>query len=128
MTESGYRTGPNDDERLHFISIPLYLVLTILTFFVFNIYWNYRQMEACNDLLDRDEFSFVVWLLLCLVTCGIYHFFYQYKMGAAINEIQEERDLPITDNLPVLSVVAAILGVGIVADCIHQFEINKIVS
>jgi hypothetical protein len=128
MTESDYRAGPYDDERRHFTSIPLYLVLTILTFFVFNIYWNYRQMAACNDLLDRDEFSFVVWLLLCLVTCGIYHFFYQYKMGAAINEIQEERDLPITDNLPVLSVVAAILGVGIVADCIHQFEINKIVS
>ena len=128
MTESPYRTGPYDDEHHHFISIPLYLVLTILTAFVFNIYWNYRQMAACNDLLDRDEFSFLVWLLLCLVTCGIYHFFYQYKMGAAINEIQEERDLPLTDNLPVLSVIAAILGVGIVADCIHQFEINKIVS
>jgi hypothetical protein len=49
-------------------------------------------------------------------------------MGAGINEIQEERDLLMTDNLPVLSVFAAILGVGIVADCIHQFEINKIVS
>jgi hypothetical protein len=128
MTESGYRTGTYDDERRHFVSIPLYLVLTILTLFIFNIYWNYRQMAACNDLLDRDEFSFLVWLLLCLVTCGIYHFFYQYKMGAAINEIQEERDLPISDNLPVLSVLAAILGVGIVADCIHQFEINKIVA
>ena len=127
MTAGGYRMGPYDDEHRHFISIPLYLVLTILTAFVFNIYWNYRQMQACNDLLDRDEFSFLTWLLLCLVTCGIYHFFYQYKMGAAINEIQEERDLPVTDNLPVLSVVTAILGVGIVADCIHQLEINKIV-
>jgi hypothetical protein len=128
MDESGYGRGPYDGEYRHFINIPLYLVLTILTFFVFNIYWNYRQMAACNDLLDRDEFNFLGWLLLCLVTCGLYHFFYQYKMGAAINEIQEERDLPITDNLPVLSVVAAILGVGIVADCIHQFEINKIVA
>ena len=49
-------------------------------------------------------------------------------MGAAINEIQEARDLLVTENLPVLSVIAAILGVGIVADCIHQFEINKIVG
>jgi hypothetical protein len=128
MTESGDRPGAYVDERDYYVSIPLYLVLTIVTAFLFNIYWNYRQMEACNDLLDRDEFSFLTWLLLCLITCGLYHFFYQYKMGAAINEIQEIRDLPITDNLPVLSVVAAILGVGIVADCIHQFEINKIVA
>jgi len=128
MTESGNRPGAYVDERDYYVSIPLYLVLTIVTAFLFNIYWNYRQMEACNDLLDRDEFSFLTWLLLCLITCGLYHFFYQYKMGAAINEIQEIRDLPITDNLPVLSVVAAILGVGIVADCIHQFEINKIVA
>jgi hypothetical protein len=128
MTEHGYRPDTYDSERRHAVSIPLYLVLTIVTAFLFNIYWNYRQMDACNDLLGRDEFSFLGWVLLCLVTCGLYHFFYQYKMGAAINEIQELRELPVTENLPVLSVVAAILGVGIVADCIHQFEINKIVD
>jgi len=27
---------------------------------------------------------------------------------------------------PVLSVVASILGVGVVADCIHQHELNRI--
>lgn len=128
MSGDGYRPGEYGDERQYAVSIPLYLVLTIVTAFLFNIYWNYRQMEACNDLLDRDEFSFLLWVLLCLVTCGLYHFFYQYKMGVAINEIQEMRSLPVTENLPVLSVVAAILGVGIVADCIHQFEINKIVA
>lgn len=128
MSEGGYGSHSAEDEGRHYANVPLYLVLTIVTAFVFNLYWNYRQMQACNDLLDRDEFSFLVWLLLCIVTCGIYHFFYQYKMGAAINEIQEIRDLPITENLPVLSVIAAILGVGIVADCIHQFEINRIVE
>jgi len=128
MSEGGYRPLSAEDERRYYANVPLYLVLTIVTAFVFNLFWNYRQMQACNDLLDRDEFSFPTWLLLCIVTCGIYHFFYQYRMGAAINEIQEIRELPITENLPVLSVIAAILGVGIVADCIHQFEINKIVE
>ena len=128
MNERASRPEPYADEYRHYANIPLYLVLTIVTAFLFNLYWNYRQMEACNDLLGRDEFSFLKWLLLCLVTCGIYHFFYQYQMGAAINEIQEARDLLVTENLPVLSVIAAILGVGIVADCIHQFEINKIVA
>ncbi len=126
-----YRPDPydvDDAERRFYTSIPLYLLLTVLTFFVFNLYWNYRQMQACNELLGRREFGFLVWLLLCLLTCGLYHLFYQYKMGAAINEIQDRRDLPVSEGLPVLSVLAAILGFGIVADCIHQHEINQIVA
>lgn len=110
----------------HYANIPLYLVLTLVTLFLFNLYWNYRQMVSCNELLERDEFSWPTWFLLSILTCGIYHLFYQYKMGAAINEIQYELDLPVTEGLPVLSVVAAIFGVGLVADCIHQHELNKI--
>lgn len=120
------RPDANASPLRHFASIPLYLVLTLATCGLFNLYWNYRQMEACNELLRRDEFSFVSWLLLILITCGIYHLFYQYKMGAAINEIQDLAGLPVTDGLPVLSVVAAFFGVGIVADCIHQNELNRI--
>ncbi len=138
MSESGYRPDPfsgdgdggrqGDGRSRHYASIPLYLILTILTFFLFNLYWNYRQMQACNDLLGRDEFGWWTWLLLTLLTCGIYHFFYQYKMGAAINELQHDRDMPVTEGLPLLSVLAAVLGFGIVADCIHQYEINRLVA
>ena len=112
----------------HFASVALYLVLTILTCGIFNLYWNYRQMEACNDLLGREEFNWGMWLLLSIITCGIYHLFYQYKMGEAINEIQRDFQVPIAEGLPALSVVAAIIGFGVVADCIHQVEINKIVG
>ena len=126
MTENDRRQLAYDDRGPYYANIPLYLILTLVTFFVFNLYWNYQQMRACNDLLDRDEFSWLLWLVLTLLTCGLYHLYYQYKMGAAINEIQYDRDLPVTEGLPVLSVVAAILGVGVVADCIHQHEINKI--
>jgi hypothetical protein len=108
------------------INIPLYLILTILTCGLFNFYWNYRQMEACNVLLKRREFSFWVWLLLTILTCGIYHIFYQYKMGAAIVEIQQLMNREVFDKLPLLSVIVTILGFSIVVDCIHQSELNKI--
>ena len=109
-----------------YINIPLYLVLTILTCGIFNLYWNYRQMEACNAVLNRREFRFWIWLLLTIVTCGIYHIFYQYKMGAAIVEIQQLKNRDLFDKLPLLSVIVTILGFSIVVDCIHQHEINKI--
>lgn len=127
-TDQGDYSHLDGDERQYAASIPVYLVLTVLTLFVFNIYWNYKQMKACNALLGRVEFRFWVWVLLCLITFGIYHFYYQYQMGAAIVEIQEDRDLPVSDGLPFMSVVAAVMGFGVVADCIHQLEINKIVG
>jgi hypothetical protein len=49
-------------------------------------------------------------------------------MGLAIVEIQNRRGLRISEGLPIVSVVTTLVGVGIVADCIHQLEINKIVE
>ncbi len=121
---------PEPDSRLggerYSASVALYLVLTIVTLGLFNLYWNYRQMQVCNELLERREFSWLRWILLCVVTFGLYHFYYQYKMGAAINEIQDRHDLPFTEGLPILSVLAAVIGFGVIADCIHQHELNKI--
>jgi hypothetical protein len=116
------------DLRGYAINIPLYLLLSLFTCFLFDLYWNYKQMETCNDLLDRDKFSFWTWFLLCFITLGLYHFYYQYQMGAAIVEIQVRRGRPTTDSLPILSVIATLFGVGIVADCIHQLELNRIVE
>jgi hypothetical protein len=128
MTQpDGFPEGyPPGQEHLQTISIPLYLVFAILTCGLFNLYWNYRQMGACNGLLKRRQFSFWVWLLLSLVTCGIYHFFYQYQMGAAIVEIQRNYDAIVFDKLPLVSLFATIFGLSIVVDCIHQDELNKV--
>lgn len=126
MSEGEIRPTGLGEENPYYANIPLYLLLTLVTCFLFNLYWNYRQMVACNELLEREEFSFWVWLLLTILTCGIYHLYYQYKMGDAINEIQESLGEHVTDGLPILSVVAALLGVGVVADCIHQHEINRL--
>ena len=125
MTRDGYPT-PRRPE--YHISIPLYLILTIITFGIFNLYWNYRQMGICNDLLERYEFSFWAWILFSLITCGIYHIYYQYKMGAAIMEIQKDYNAVIFDKLPLISVFGTIFGFSIVVDCVHQYELNKVVG
>ena len=125
MQSPGFSSA-GDLEQRYGANIALYLVFTLLSCGFFNLYWNYRQMQACNELLGRDEFSWGLWLVLIIVTCGIYHFYYQYMMGAAINEIQETRGFRVTENLPMLSVVATLLGFGIVTDCIHQHELNRI--
>jgi len=122
------QAGESLENKQYNLSIPLYLILTLITCGLFNLYWNYKQMEACNELLKREDFNFVYWLLFSILTCGIYHIYYQYKMGAAIMEIQKNADKLIFDSLPIISCLATIFGMSIVVDCIHQHEINKIVS
>lgn len=118
-----------DFERENYnLNIALYLILTLITCGLFNLYWNYKQMEACNYLLKREEFRFLYWLLLSIITCGIYHIFYQYKMGSSIVEIQRTTNKTISESLPIISCLLTIFGLSIVVDCIHQHEINKIVS
>ena len=118
----------SQEQSKYYLSIPLYLIFTILTCGLFNLYWNYLQMEVCNDLLKRTEFRFGYWLLFSILTCGIYHIFYQYKMGSALIELQRNYNKPLFDALPVISVVVTVLGLSIVVDCIHQHEINKLLT
>jgi hypothetical protein len=119
--------GDFEKEKFN-LSIAIYLILTLITCGLFNLYWNYKQMEACNYLLKREDFRFLHWLLLSIITCGIYHIYYQYKMGAAIVEIQRASNRDVFDSLPIISCLVTIFGLSIVVDCIHQHEINKIVS
>ncbi|MCD4742201.1 MAG: DUF4234 domain-containing protein [Desulfobacteraceae bacterium] len=118
----------SSDRSKHDLSIALYLILTLITCGLFNLYWNYKQMEGCNYLLNRQEFRFVYWLLFSILTCGLYHIFYQYKMGSAIVEIQQNTNKAVFDSLPILSCLVTIFGLSIVVDCIHQYEINKILN
>jgi hypothetical protein len=112
----------------HILSIPTYLILTIVTCGLWNLIWNYKQQAACNELLGREEFKFATWLILSIVTCGLYFIYYQYKMGEVITEIQEAKGLRVNTNLPMVSLVLSLVGLSIVADVVHQSEINKIVA
>ncbi len=114
-------------EKMNFeVNIPMYVILTIITCGIFNLYWNYKQMETCNYMLKREEFNFLAWFFLSIITCGIYHIYYQYKMGSAIVEIQGNRSFHVNPNLPILSVILTAIALSFVTDLIHQMEINKL--
>lgn len=121
--------GPN---KLQFgeynTSIPVYLILTVVTGGIWDLYWNYRQMQACNALVGRQEFNWTTWFLLSIITCGIYHVFYQYQMATVIVEAQQKWGMPIFQSLPVASVLVSLFGGSVIVDCMHQHEINKLVS
>ena len=107
------------------IDIPIGIILTLLTCGLYGFYWQYKQIEALNAWLGRDELDFLSWLLLSLITCGIYGIYYEYKMAEAINEVQEKNGKPVKQDLALMCVGLALFSFGIVSLAIQQDEINR---
>jgi hypothetical protein len=106
-------------------SIVADLLLSIVTCGLYGLYWQYKQMETLNAWLRRADFSFLLWLLLSIVTCGIFAMYYEYKMAQGINEIQENNNLRVARDLPLICLLLAIFGLMFVSLAIQQSEINK---
>jgi len=113
--------------RDHELNIAAGIILSIVTCGLYNIYWNYREFQAMNDLLGREEYSFWLWFFLSLVTCGIFHIYYEYKMGSDLYQFMKANGHDANPNLPVIGLALSIFGMTIVADAVYQHEINKLI-
>lgn len=108
------------------INIPLYLILSLLTCGLWYLYWLYQQMEILEELDKDSSYSFLFFVVLSLVTCGLYTVYYYYKVSTAIVKIQRERNKFVESNLPVISIILVVFGLGFVTTCIHQSKLNDI--
>lgn len=102
------------------------VILTVVTCGIYGLYWQYKQMETLNAWRKSQEFSFIMWFLLSFLTCGIYAMFHAYKMAKVVNEIQEDNDFRVNSDLPVISLLLTVFGLGIIAMAIQQGDINKL--
>ncbi len=110
----------------HHIDIATGIILTLVTCGIYNIYWNYRQFLAMNQLLGREEFKFLNWLLLSFITCGLYHIYNEYRMGAELHNWLNANGRETNANLPVIGLVLSCVGLTVIADAVYQHEINKL--
>lgn len=104
------------------------VILSLLTCGLWDIFWQYKQMQTVNILLDEDEFSFAKWFVFTLLTCGLYHFYHEYLMGRAIVKIQHRYGLPPSESLPAVSIILALISLGIITDALQQKELNYILE
>ena len=102
------------------------IIFTLITCGIYNVYWNYRQFQAMNLLLGREEFQFLKWLILSMITCGIYHIYYEYKMGSELLNVLRDNGAEASSNLPLIGLALSIFGMTIVADAVYQHEINRL--
>ena len=110
----------------HHIDVALGIILSVVTCGLYNIYWNYRQMEAMNALLARREFDFAKWAILTIVTCGIYHIYYEYRMGNELQTWLTQNGRPVNPHLALIGLILSMFGLTVVADAVYQHELNKL--
>ena len=106
-------------------SIPLCIVLSIVTCGIYGIYWFVKLTDDTNQITnDPNATSGGIAFLLTLVTCGIYGIYWAYKQGEKLDNLKAQRGLP-TSNQAILYLILELFGLGIIAYALMQDEINK---
>ena len=111
----------NTGSTYHVRNIAIDIILTIISFGMFNIWVQYKQMEAVNDMIGRKKYGFLKWAILTLLTFGIYHFIHEYMKSRDI-EISLGNEDPA---MPVLNLILTVFVLWWVGDAIQQLRINE---
>ena len=102
-------------------SIPICIILSIVTFGIYGLYWLYCLARDINILTNQEQPSGIKVLLLSIVTLGIYEFYWLYKAGERLNELQTSYD----NYRPLVYLILSVLGWDIIAWALIQNELNK---
>lgn len=111
----------------HRVDIAAGIIFSVVSCGIYNVYWNYRQMEAMNALLGRREYDFGKWALLTILSCGLYHIYYEYRMGNDLQLWLTQNNRPVNPNLAVIGLILSVCALPVLADAVYQHELNKLV-
>lgn len=122
----------NEEEYNHYHQAPIYsrsipvaIILSIVTFGIYGLYWLYALANDLNTLTNQEQPSGFKVLVLTIVTLGFYELYWLYKAGERINEFQMERGI-ISDNYrSLVYLILGILGWNIIAWAFIQNDLNK---
>ena len=110
-------------------SIPLAIVLSFITVGLYALYWVYTLTEDAHAAAgERTTASGGMVILFSLITCGIYSLYWLYKMGETIIMAKQKRGMAVDTNLPIIYLVLALFGLGIVSYALMQNALNDIID
>ncbi len=110
-------------------SIPLAIVFTLVTVGLYAIYWIYTLTEDAHAAAgERTTASGGMVILFSVISCGIYSFYWLYKMGETIIMAKQRRGMTVDTNLPIIYLVLALFGFGIISYALMQSSLNEIVD
>ena len=127
---SGFQDGgPGSREEVIYTnvmprSIPVAIILSIVTCGIYFLYWMYMINNEVNELAqDPMAPSGGIVILLSIVTCGIYSWYWYYKMGEKCDYITQSNG-----SSNVIFLILGIFGLGIVSVALMQDSVNRVLQ
>ncbi len=106
-------------------SIPVAIILSIVTCGIYGLYWFVCITNDTNELAGETELAGGgMALLLTIITCNIYGWYWAYKMGSKVDKIKNNNG-ETSSNSGILFVILQFIGLGIVNYALAQNAVNK---
>ena len=98
------------------------LVLVLITFGLWNLWMQYRQIRDFNNISNKN-YSFLKWFFLSIITFGIYHVYHEYKLTRdMIEEVSPKSDSQL---IGIIAGVVSATGLWIFVDVFQQELLNQ---
>lgn len=108
-------------------SIPLCLVLSVITCGIYGLYWLYCLTEDLNlAARQENETSGGMVVLLSIVTCSVYEYFWLYQAGKKVNQVHCFAGDREDGSLSLLYLLLGFVCSGLVSYALIQNELNKV--
>lgn len=102
------------------------IILTILTFGLWNFYIQYRQIHFVNKIRINDGVPSVFFIFIfSIFTFGIYFCYHEYKMTKKLHEVVGFHDQQVVE---ILAAVITFIGLWFIVDLYQQYLINNFVE
>lgn len=122
-----YGRGGNYRAPITARSIPMAIILSIVTCGIYGIYWLYCLVNDLNTASGHEnDTSGGMVILFSIISCGIYSIYWYYTAGGKVGEIQEYDGRPRDSYLGVLYLVLNLVGFSIINMALIQNELNKV--
>lgn len=105
-------------------SIPLCLLLNLVTCGLYSLYWFVVLTDEVDEVTQSTGPNGIMSLILVVCTFGIYGLYWVYRLGEKLDNSRARNGAP-TGNLSLIFLLLFVFGLGIIAYCIAQNELNK---
>ena len=126
---NNYANGNTNKIFIETRSIPVCIILSIVTCGIYNLYWIYRLAKDVNTLNAAQQKptgqDAGMVILLYIITCGLYGIYFYWKFGKLVKQLQFDNGYYVEDNSLVMMLLC-IFGLGLISNCILQSTLNDI--
>lgn len=118
--QNNYQNSPIVSKR----DLVACILLSLFTCGIYGLIWFAGMTDDSNRVSNSNDPSGAMSILLVIITCGFYSIYWYYRMGQKLYIAGQTHNKDISDN-SIVYLILGIFGLGMVAQCLMQNDLNK---